>query len=138
MTKGVRRSIFLTIMALALAGPAAAQARLAGPRRTPKPKQYALVEFTTGTYTKFFVYTKSKTWELPEERIAGTYTQKRKGDRIEITYVGEDPVAEEECDMTLLWPAHPKTEHVDPQGTEVCYTRTGPPRAREVYVLGDE
>jgi hypothetical protein len=87
---------------------------------------------------QFFVYLKSKTWELPEEHISGMYTKKRKGDQIEIVYVGEDPVSEEECDMTLLWPTHPKTEHVDPYGTERCYTRSGSLPSREVYVLGDE
>jgi hypothetical protein len=97
-----------------------------------------LVEFDTTNSTKLFMYTKSKTWELPEEGISGSYTKKRKGDRIEIVYIGENPRSEVECDMTLLWPVHPKTEHVDPVGTERCYTRSGALPEREVYVLGDE
>jgi hypothetical protein len=136
VTNSALRTIFLSGLILAFAVPAGAQARAS--KSTPKPKQYSLVEFTTGESTEFFVYPKSKTWELPEEHISGTYTKKRKGDRIEIVYVGEDPVSEEECDMTLLWPTHPKTEHVDPYGTERCFTRSGPLPEREVYVLGDE
>jgi hypothetical protein len=136
MSNRSARSFLLGGVVLALALPAAAQARPLP--ANPKPKQYALVEFVSGNATKFFVYTKSKTWELPEEGISGAYTKKRHGDRIEIVYVGENPLSEEECDMTLQWPVHPKTEHVDPQGTERCYTRSGALPAREVYVLGDE
>jgi hypothetical protein len=136
VTNRVPRTFSLGVLMLAFALPAGAQARpLKSP---PRPRQYILVEFTTGVSTKLFMYPKSLTWELPEEHISGTYAKKHKGHQIEIVYVGEDPVSEEECDMTLLWPAHPKKEHVDPYGTERCYTRSGPLPAREVYVLGDE
>ncbi len=136
MSKRALRASLLSGLIFAFAAPAGAGARPL--KSQPKPKQYILVEFTTGGSTKFFVYPKSKTWELPDERISGSYTETHRGHQIEIVYVGEDPVSEEECDMTLLWPAHPKTEHVDPYGTERCYTRSGPLPPREVYVLGDK
>ncbi len=76
------RSILLGVVFLALASPAGAQAARLPSK--PKPKQYILVEAGTTNSTKFFEYTKTKTWELPEEGITGTYTKKRKGDQFEI------------------------------------------------------
>jgi hypothetical protein len=134
----IRRPFLIGIVAATLLGAApAAQARPSGvARAAAKPARYSLVEAQDGHSSKFLVYRKTKTWELPEADISGTYTEQKSGKDVLITYLGENPLSEEECEITLTWPRHPTSHTPDPFGLEKCFTRSGPLPWVEVFVLG--
>ncbi|HEV3045868.1 MAG TPA: hypothetical protein VGY13_00765 [Solirubrobacteraceae bacterium] len=135
----IRRPVLIAIAAAAALGAApVAQARPAGRARAAaaKPARYALLDAQDDDSSAFLIYKKTKKWELPEANISGTYTEQKSGKDNLITYVGENPLSEEECEITLTWPRHPTRHTPDPFGLEKCFTRSGPLPWVEVYLLG--